>query len=79
MDIHEAFTMFVRKYYEGYDYSNVKKANGGKFEYDFKSLDKIHKELVPKSKKSMKDSADDEEQEAMLGNMKDDMMGKELE
>lgn len=67
MDLHEAFTKFVKKYYEGYDYKAVKGANGGKFEYDFNSLDKIHKDIVGKKPKKSKMEDDDEGEEMMEG------------
>jgi hypothetical protein len=50
MDLHDAFIQFTRKYYEGFDYAaNAKAHPTGKFQYDHKTLDKIHNEVVPKS------------------------------
>lgn len=54
MNLHDAFDQAVRKYYEGFDYSATNKASDKPFEYDFKTLDKLHKEIVPKGKRGKK-------------------------
>lgn len=57
MDLHDAFRQAVQKYYKGFDYAATNKASDKPFEYDFKTLDKLHKDLVPK-KKAKKDEAE---------------------
>lgn len=51
-DLHDAFIKAVQKYYDGFDYAATNGSGNKKFEYDFKTLDAMHKTIVPKSTKN---------------------------
>lgn len=64
MKLDEAFNAAIRKFYEGYDFSESSKINPKLSEYSFGALDKIHKEIVPKRGVVME--TEDEEDEDIL-------------
>jgi len=60
MDLHKAFKKAVKAYYDGFDYGSTKGVMGKDFEYDFNTLDALHKEVV-KKKKPVEEVLDEEE------------------
>lgn len=63
MRLEEAFKRAVQKYYEGFEYASVKGALGKEFEYDFNTLDTLHKDLTKKRKKPVVEEVEDEEED----------------
>lgn len=61
MRLDEAFDAAIKKFYEGYDFSETSKVNPKMAEYSFGSLDKIHKEIVPKRGAIMETEIEEDE------------------
>ena len=50
MELSRAFDEAIRKFYDGFDYAETTKNNPKMNDYSFKTLDGLHKEIVPKRK-----------------------------
>lgn len=50
MKLDEAFDAAIRKFYEGFEYSESSKMDPRLKDYSYGALDTLHKEIVPKKK-----------------------------